>query len=206
MTCPPPGLPLFAQQSCSGVHAFQQCCRPRLHPPPRERIPSHCQFGSSQCVLSAGGGRIRRLRACSVCSVALRHQTCPTKASFFLIVFPSVHPRSAEIVFKSRRGRSPRFISQDCSQHLLQCRPVPQLWNTVWFGLYSRCHFVSAPFFFFTGSLRLLRVGHFTHVFLDEAGQATEPESLIPISFISERDGQVWGEAEMIHSTFKVLN
>lgn len=35
------------------------------------------------------------------------------------------------------------------------------------------------------------RVGHFTHVFLDEAGQATEPESLIPISFVSERDGQV---------------
>lgn len=37
----------------------------------------------------------------------------------------------------------------------------------------------------------LNRVGHFTHVFLDEAGQATEPESRIPISFISERDGQV---------------
>ncbi|KAM3610001.1 uncharacterized protein V6R79_023715 [Siganus canaliculatus] len=36
-----------------------------------------------------------------------------------------------------------------------------------------------------------LQVGHFTHVFLDEAGQATEPESLIPISLVSERDGQV---------------
>ncbi|XP_029010608.1 RNA helicase Mov10l1 [Betta splendens] len=36
-----------------------------------------------------------------------------------------------------------------------------------------------------------LRVGHFTHVFLDEAGQATEPESLIPISLVSERDGQI---------------
>uniref|UniRef100_A0A3Q1ETR1 RNA helicase n=1 Tax=Acanthochromis polyacanthus TaxID=80966 RepID=A0A3Q1ETR1_9TELE len=36
-----------------------------------------------------------------------------------------------------------------------------------------------------------LQVGHFTHLFLDEAGQATEPESLIPISFVSERDGQI---------------
>ncbi|XP_061578737.1 RNA helicase Mov10l1 [Cololabis saira] len=36
-----------------------------------------------------------------------------------------------------------------------------------------------------------IQVGHFTHMFLDEAGQATEPESLIPISFISERDGQI---------------
>lgn len=42
-----------------------------------------------------------------------------------------------------------------------------------------------------TQTLFLLRVGHFTHVFLDEAGQATEPESLIPISLVSERDGQV---------------
>uniref|UniRef100_A0A665X860 RNA helicase n=1 Tax=Echeneis naucrates TaxID=173247 RepID=A0A665X860_ECHNA len=36
-----------------------------------------------------------------------------------------------------------------------------------------------------------LQVGHFTHVFLDEAGQATEPESLIPMSLLSERDGQI---------------
>ncbi|KAK7891638.1 hypothetical protein WMY93_023601 [Mugilogobius chulae] len=36
-----------------------------------------------------------------------------------------------------------------------------------------------------------LQVGHFTHVFLDEAGQATEPEALIPISLVSEIDGQV---------------
>ncbi|XP_037306349.2 RNA helicase Mov10l1 [Pungitius pungitius] len=36
-----------------------------------------------------------------------------------------------------------------------------------------------------------LQVGHFSHVFLDEAGQATEPESLIPMSFLSEQDGQI---------------
>ncbi|KAI5100366.1 RNA helicase Mov10l1, partial [Silurus meridionalis] len=36
-----------------------------------------------------------------------------------------------------------------------------------------------------------LRVGHFTHVFLDEAGQATEPESLIPLGLVFEKTGQV---------------
>ncbi|XP_068460110.1 RNA helicase Mov10l1 [Clinocottus analis] len=36
-----------------------------------------------------------------------------------------------------------------------------------------------------------LQVGHFTHMFLDEAGQATEPESLIPMSYMSESDGQI---------------
>ncbi|XP_037110092.1 RNA helicase Mov10l1 isoform X3 [Syngnathus acus] len=45
----------------------------------------------------------------------------------------------------------------------------------------------SAGLFFNLG----LQVGHFTHVFLDEAGQATEPESLIPLSLVSERDGQI---------------
>ncbi|XP_070686569.1 RNA helicase Mov10l1 [Pempheris klunzingeri] len=45
----------------------------------------------------------------------------------------------------------------------------------------------SAGMFHNTG----LQVGHFTHVFLDEAGQATEPESLIPMSLVSERDGQI---------------
>ncbi|KAJ7416273.1 RNA helicase Mov10l1 isoform X1 [Willisornis vidua] len=36
-----------------------------------------------------------------------------------------------------------------------------------------------------------IRLGHFTHVILDEAGQASEPESLIPIGLISEADGQI---------------
>ncbi|KAM6290363.1 RNA helicase Mov10l1 [Porphyrio hochstetteri] len=36
-----------------------------------------------------------------------------------------------------------------------------------------------------------VRLGHFTHVILDEAGQASEPESLIPIGLISEANGQV---------------
>ncbi|NXN99240.1 M10L1 helicase, partial [Rhinopomastus cyanomelas] len=36
-----------------------------------------------------------------------------------------------------------------------------------------------------------IRLGHFTHVILDEAGQASEPESLIPIGLISEASGQI---------------
>nr|XP_014351818.1 PREDICTED: putative helicase Mov10l1 [Latimeria chalumnae] len=36
-----------------------------------------------------------------------------------------------------------------------------------------------------------IRIGHFTHVFVDEAGQATEPECLIPLVMVSEENGQV---------------
>ncbi|XP_077120996.1 RNA helicase Mov10l1 isoform X2 [Ranitomeya variabilis] len=36
-----------------------------------------------------------------------------------------------------------------------------------------------------------LRVGHFTHVIVDEAGQATEPECLIPLGLVSEVTGQI---------------
>ncbi|XP_063998494.1 RNA helicase Mov10l1 [Pogoniulus pusillus] len=45
----------------------------------------------------------------------------------------------------------------------------------------------SAGMFYQTG----VRLGHFTHVILDEAGQASEPESLIPLGLISEANGQV---------------
>ncbi|NWX12963.1 M10L1 helicase, partial [Aegotheles bennettii] len=36
-----------------------------------------------------------------------------------------------------------------------------------------------------------IRLGHFTHMILDEAGQASEPESLIPVGLISESSGQI---------------
>ncbi|XP_074083329.1 RNA helicase Mov10l1 isoform X4 [Macrotis lagotis] len=36
-----------------------------------------------------------------------------------------------------------------------------------------------------------VRIGHFTHVFVDEAGQASEPECLIPLGLVSEVNGQV---------------
>ncbi|XP_050412880.1 RNA helicase Mov10l1 isoform X1 [Patella vulgata] len=36
-----------------------------------------------------------------------------------------------------------------------------------------------------------LKVGHFTHAFVDEAGQATEPECLIPLGLVSGADGQI---------------
>lgn len=35
------------------------------------------------------------------------------------------------------------------------------------------------------------RVGHFTHVFVDEAGQASEPECLIPLGLVSDANGQI---------------
>ncbi|XP_006877510.1 PREDICTED: putative helicase Mov10l1-like [Chrysochloris asiatica] len=36
-----------------------------------------------------------------------------------------------------------------------------------------------------------LRVGHFTHVFVDEAGHAREPDCLIPLGLISDSKGQI---------------
>ena len=40
-----------------------------------------------------------------------------------------------------------------------------------------------------------LPVGHFTHVFMDEAGQATESEALVPATLLAGTPhGQVGGE------------
>ncbi|GFR61720.1 RNA helicase Mov10l1, partial [Elysia marginata] len=36
-----------------------------------------------------------------------------------------------------------------------------------------------------------LSAGHLTHAFVDECGQATEPECLIPLTLVSGADGQV---------------
>jgi putative helicase MOV10L1 len=36
-----------------------------------------------------------------------------------------------------------------------------------------------------------LRAGHFTHVFVDEAGQATEPDCFIPMGLAAGGEGQV---------------
>ena len=36
-----------------------------------------------------------------------------------------------------------------------------------------------------------LPVGHFTHVFVDEAGQATEPECLVPMMLLAGSSRQV---------------
>lgn len=36
-----------------------------------------------------------------------------------------------------------------------------------------------------------LKAGHFTHVFLDEAGQATEPEAMVVVGLSTGQDGQV---------------
>ncbi|KDP40205.1 hypothetical protein JCGZ_02203 [Jatropha curcas] len=44
--------------------------------------------------------------------------------------------------------------------------------------------YMSASFLYGEGVER----GHFSHIFLDEAGQASEPESMVPISNLSQRD------------------
>uniref|UniRef100_A0A8C9L8E7 RNA helicase n=1 Tax=Pavo cristatus TaxID=9049 RepID=A0A8C9L8E7_PAVCR len=66
------------------------------------------------------------------------------------------------------------------------CKDGDDIWKAVWFRIIiTTCS--SAGMFYQTG----IRLGHFTHVILDEAGQASEPESLIPIGLISEVNGQI---------------
>lgn len=49
------------------------------------------------------------------------------------------------------------------------------------------CTCVTAGMFFSLG----ISVGHFTRVFIDEVGQATEPECLIPLGLLAGTVGQV---------------
>ncbi|XP_061274905.1 RNA helicase Mov10l1 isoform X1 [Bos javanicus] len=66
------------------------------------------------------------------------------------------------------------------------CRDGEDVWKASRFRvLISTCS--SAGLFYQIG----LRVGHFTHVFVDEAGQASEPECLIPLGLVSDVSGQI---------------
>ncbi|XP_068787411.1 RNA helicase Mov10l1 isoform X3 [Struthio camelus] len=66
------------------------------------------------------------------------------------------------------------------------CKDGDDVWKALWFRIIiTTCS--SAGLFYQTGT----RLGHFTHVILDEAGQASEPESLIPLGLISEANGQI---------------
>ncbi|NXX82385.1 M10L1 helicase, partial [Urocolius indicus] len=66
------------------------------------------------------------------------------------------------------------------------CKDGDDIEKASWFRIIiTTCS--TAGIFYQTG----IRPGHFTHLFLDEAGQATEPESLIPIGLISEANGQI---------------
>ncbi|XP_010014147.1 PREDICTED: putative helicase Mov10l1, partial [Nestor notabilis] len=66
------------------------------------------------------------------------------------------------------------------------CKDGDDIQKALWFRIIiTTC---SSAGMFYQAEIRL---GHFTHVILDEAGQATEPESLIPIGLISEANGQI---------------
>ncbi|NXY41678.1 M10L1 helicase, partial [Ceuthmochares aereus] len=66
------------------------------------------------------------------------------------------------------------------------CRDGEDIQKALWFRIIiTTC---SSAGMFYRPEVRL---GHFTHVILDEAGQASEPESLIPIGLISEANGQI---------------
>ncbi|XP_025909609.1 RNA helicase Mov10l1 [Nothoprocta perdicaria] len=79
--------------------------------------------------------------------------------------------------------RSPEQIDDIVKPY---CRDGEDIWKALWFRIIiTTCS--SAGLFYQTG----IRLGHFTHVILDEAGQASEPESLIPLGLISEANGQI---------------
>ncbi|KAM9390050.1 RNA helicase Mov10l1 [Phaethornis superciliosus] len=66
------------------------------------------------------------------------------------------------------------------------CEDGDDILKALWFRIIiTTCS--SAGIFYQTG----IRHGHFTHVILDEAGQASEPETLIPIGLISESNAQI---------------
>ncbi|KAM7243560.1 hypothetical protein CapIbe_004168 [Capra ibex] len=66
------------------------------------------------------------------------------------------------------------------------CRDGEDVWKASRFRVaITTCS--SAGLFYQIG----LRVGHFTHVFVDEAGQASEPECLIPLGLVSDVSGQI---------------
>ncbi|XP_037369257.1 RNA helicase Mov10l1 isoform X2 [Talpa occidentalis] len=66
------------------------------------------------------------------------------------------------------------------------CKDGEDIWRASRFRvIITTCS--SAGLFYQIG----VRVGHFTHVFVDEAGQASEPECLIPLGLISDVSGQI---------------
>ncbi|KAG8517982.1 RNA helicase Mov10l1, partial [Galemys pyrenaicus] len=66
------------------------------------------------------------------------------------------------------------------------CKEGEDIWRASRFRvIITTCS--SAGLFYQIG----VRVGHFTHVFVDEAGQASEPECLIPLGLISDVSGQI---------------
>ncbi|XP_077002970.1 RNA helicase Mov10l1-like [Tamandua tetradactyla] len=66
------------------------------------------------------------------------------------------------------------------------CQDGEDLWKASRFKIIlTTCN--TAGLFYQLG----LRTGHFTHVFVDEAGQACEPECLIPLGLMSSTKGQI---------------
>ncbi|XP_015449490.1 RNA helicase Mov10l1 [Pteropus alecto] len=66
------------------------------------------------------------------------------------------------------------------------CKDGEDIWRASRFRIIvTTCS--SAGLFYQIG----VRVGHFTHVFVDEAGQASEPECLIPLGLVSDLNGQI---------------